>query len=59
LLDSLEADHRAIGPAADRLTEAGRRYAATANDARVALVGARWQPEAADHGPADQRRARQ
>jgi hypothetical protein len=41
LLDSLEADHREIGPAADRLTEAGRRYAATAtDDARVALVTA-------------------
>jgi hypothetical protein len=41
LLDSLEADHRAIGPAADRLTEAGRRYATTTtDDARVALVAA-------------------
>jgi hypothetical protein len=41
LLDSLEADHRTIGPAAERLTEAGRRYAATSTDeARVALVSA-------------------
>ena len=41
LLDSLSADHRAIDPAAGRLTEAGRRYAATATDeARVALVTA-------------------
>ena len=41
LLDSLEDDHRAISPAAERLTEAGRSYAATATDeARVALVAA-------------------
>jgi hypothetical protein len=41
LLDMLEADHRAIDPAADRLTEAGRRYAATTTDeARVVLVAA-------------------
>lgn len=41
LLDSLEADHRAISPAAERLTEAGRSYAVTATDeARVALVTA-------------------
>lgn len=41
LLDSLEADHRQISPAAERLTEAGRRYATTAtDDARVDLVTA-------------------
>jgi hemerythrin-like domain-containing protein len=41
LLDSLEADHRAIDPAATSLTEAARRYAATAtDDARRTLVAA-------------------
>jgi hypothetical protein len=41
LLDSLEADHRVVAPAADRLTEAGRRYAATATDeTRLVLVAA-------------------
>jgi hypothetical protein len=41
LLDSLEADHRTIGPAADALAEAGRRYAETTIDAaRVELVDA-------------------
>src|SRR5689334_10567271 len=41
LLDSLEAEHRLIGPAAAALTSAGRRYAATAADGpRAALVTA-------------------
>src|SRR5690349_12324541 len=32
LLDSLEAEHRRIGPAAAALTAAGQRYAQTADD---------------------------
>jgi hypothetical protein len=41
LLDSLEADHEVIAPAAEGLAEAGRRYAATTTDeARVALLAA-------------------
>lgn len=41
LLDSLEADHRAISPAAEQLTEAGRSYSATVTDeARMALIAA-------------------
>jgi hypothetical protein len=41
LLDSLEADHREIAPAAAELTHAGRRYAASSTDeARLALIAA-------------------
>ncbi len=41
MLDSLEADHRRIGPAATTLTAAGQRYAAAAADeARAELVTA-------------------
>jgi hypothetical protein len=41
LLDSLEADHQRIEPAAVALRSAGERYAAsTADDARTDLVGA-------------------
>jgi hemerythrin-like domain-containing protein len=39
LLDSLEAEHRTISPAAQVLTEAGRRYAISTDDeSRIALV---------------------
>ncbi|GAA5187097.1 hypothetical protein GCM10023322_34650 [Rugosimonospora acidiphila] len=39
LLDSLDAEHRRIAPAAEALAAAGRRYAATAgDDARADLV---------------------
>jgi hypothetical protein len=41
LLDSLEAEHRRIGPAAAALTSAGRRYAGTsADEPRAELVTA-------------------
>jgi hypothetical protein len=41
LLDSLEAEHRLIGPAAAALTSAGQRYAETvADEPRAELVGA-------------------
>ncbi|WP_084463951.1 hemerythrin domain-containing protein [Microtetraspora fusca] len=41
LLDSLEAEHRRIGPAIAAFTAAGRRYAATTgDDARVELAEA-------------------
>ena len=41
LLDSLEADHRQIAPAAEALTAAGRRYAeTTADEPRAELAGA-------------------
>lgn len=41
LLDSLEADHRRIEPAAEALRAAGQRYAASTDDAaRAALVAA-------------------
>ena len=41
LLDSLEADHQRISPAAAALTAAGQRYAATvADEARAELVAA-------------------
>jgi len=41
LLDSLEAEHRRIGPAAAALTSAGRRYAGTlADEPRAELVSA-------------------
>jgi hypothetical protein len=41
LIDSLEADHRRIDPAARALSSAGRRYAETAgDDARRELVAA-------------------
>ena len=41
LLDSLEAEHRRISPAAAALTAAGQRYAATAADEpRAELAGA-------------------
>jgi hemerythrin-like domain-containing protein len=41
LLDSLEAEHRAISPAAQTLNDAGRRYADTIDDdSRIKLVSA-------------------
>jgi hypothetical protein len=41
LLDSIEAEHSLISPAAEALTAAGRRYAATAHDEpRAELVAA-------------------
>jgi hypothetical protein len=41
LIDSMEADHRRIEPAATALSSAGQRYAdSTADDARVELIGA-------------------